>query len=171
MAACNAAVPQLTPVPGSDPRHRVACFVATAQWRPQHDRDAACASANLRKHFDVRLGAFGERGARVHALDDFTVDIVEGETLSLVGESGCGKSTTGFAILNLHRPTGGTVIYKGTDIAKLDEDGDAPVPPRSADRVPGPLFDAEPPHDHRRGVGRTDPVPQAGHQGGTARAG
>ncbi len=81
---------------------------------------------NLQKHFDLRLGAFGERAARVHALDDFTADIMEGETLSLVGESGCGKSTTGFAILNLHRPTAGTVTYKGTDLSKLDEDAMRP---------------------------------------------
>jgi peptide/nickel transport system ATP-binding protein len=81
---------------------------------------------NLQKYFDLRLGAFGERGARVHALDDFSVDIEEGETLSLVGESGCGKSTTGFCVLNLHRPTGGTVLYKGTDLTKLDEDGMRP---------------------------------------------
>ena len=81
---------------------------------------------NLRKHFHVKLGAFGERAAVVHALDDFTIDIAEGETLSLVGESGCGKSTTGFCILNLHHPSGGSVRFKGTDIAALDEDGMRP---------------------------------------------
>ena len=66
---------------------------------------------NLVKHFHVRLGAFGERTATVHALDDVSLDIQQGETLSLVGESGCGKSTTGFTILNLHRACGGRVIY------------------------------------------------------------
>jgi peptide/nickel transport system ATP-binding protein len=76
---------------------------------------------NLRKHFPVRLGAFGQKAAIVHALDDASFDVVEGETLSLVGESGCGKSTTGFAILNLHRPTSGRVVYKGEDIARFDE--------------------------------------------------
>ena len=58
----------------------------------------------------------GASCATVHALDDFTLDVEEGETLSLVGESGCGKSTTGFCILNLHRPTAGTVRYKGQNI-------------------------------------------------------
>ncbi|HEY4199600.1 MAG TPA: oligopeptide/dipeptide ABC transporter ATP-binding protein [Devosiaceae bacterium] len=82
---------------------------------------------NLQKHFAVRLGAFGERGATVHALDDASFDIMGGETLSLVGESGCGKSTTGFAILNLHTPSGGRVIYKGQNIAELDEKQMRPI--------------------------------------------
>ena len=81
----------------------------------------------LQKHFPIRLGAFGERAVTVHALDDATFDIAEGETLSLVGESGCGKSTTGFAILNLHRPTGGRVVYQGRDIATLDEKAMRPI--------------------------------------------
>ncbi|MCU0906618.1 MAG: ATP-binding cassette domain-containing protein [Rhodobacteraceae bacterium] len=81
---------------------------------------------NLTKEFPVRLGAFGERAATVHALDSLTVDIVEGETLSLVGESGCGKSTTGYCVLNIQRPTSGSVIYGGTDIARLDDDGMRP---------------------------------------------
>ena len=76
---------------------------------------------NLVKHFHVKLGAFGERAATVYALDDVSLDIQEGETLSLVGESGCGKSTTGFTILNLHRASGGKVIYKGQDLTQLDE--------------------------------------------------
>lgn len=75
----------------------------------------------LVKHFDVRIGAFGETSGTVHALDDVTFDIIEGETLSLVGESGCGKSTAGFTILRLFEPTGGRVVYRGTDLAKLNE--------------------------------------------------
>lgn len=81
---------------------------------------------DLKKHFAVRLGAFGERSGLVQALDGVSADIFEGETLSLVGESGCGKSTTGFCVLNLQRPTSGSVIYQGTDLAKLDEDGMRP---------------------------------------------
>jgi peptide/nickel transport system ATP-binding protein len=76
----------------------------------------------LVKQFDVRLGAFGQTGARVHALGEVSFDILEGETLSLVGESGCGKSTAGFTILRLFEPTSGSVIYNGEDIAKLDDE-------------------------------------------------
>jgi peptide/nickel transport system ATP-binding protein len=75
----------------------------------------------LRKHFPVRLGAYGGTAATVHAVDRVSLDIFKGETLSLVGESGCGKSTVGFAILQLHRPTEGTVVYKGQDIAQLSD--------------------------------------------------
>jgi peptide/nickel transport system ATP-binding protein len=75
----------------------------------------------LKKHFHVKLGAFGQTAAEVHALDDFTLDIRRGETLSLVGESGCGKSTAGFTILQLHKPSGGRVVYAGVDLATLTE--------------------------------------------------
>ncbi|MBH0238428.1 ABC transporter ATP-binding protein [Methylobrevis albus] len=75
----------------------------------------------LVKHFNVRLGAFGERGATVHALDGITFDVFEGETLSLVGESGCGKSTAGTTVLRLQTPTAGEILYGGRDLAKLSE--------------------------------------------------
>nr|WP_246429651.1 oligopeptide/dipeptide ABC transporter ATP-binding protein [Prosthecomicrobium pneumaticum] len=75
----------------------------------------------LSKHFFVKLGAFGQKSAEVHALDDFTLDIRRGETLSLVGESGCGKSTAGFTILQLYKPSRGRVVYEGVDLATLDE--------------------------------------------------
>lgn len=82
---------------------------------------------NLQKHFPIRLGAFGESSAVVYALDDASFEIIAGETLSLVGESGCGKSTTGFTILNLHRATSGQVLYKGRNIAGLDEKAMRPI--------------------------------------------
>ncbi|MBP7494239.1 MAG: dipeptide ABC transporter ATP-binding protein [Spirochaetales bacterium] len=76
---------------------------------------------NLVKHFPVKLGAFGERSAIVRAIDDISFDIYRGETLGLVGESGCGKSTTGFSVLQLYKPTSGRIEFDGTDLTKLTE--------------------------------------------------
>ena len=76
---------------------------------------------NLVKEFPIKIGAFGEKSAIVHAIDGVSFDIYKGETLGLVGESGCGKSTTGFTLLQLYRPTSGTVEYEGVDLSKLKE--------------------------------------------------
>lgn len=77
---------------------------------------------NLKMHFPVFKGAFIRREvARVKAVDGLTFDIEKGETLGLVGESGCGKSTTGRAIIRLYEPTEGKILYKDTDLAKLKE--------------------------------------------------
>ena len=74
----------------------------------------------LRMYFPVTSGLFVQRKvADVRAVDGITFDIKKGETLGLVGESGCGKSTTGRAILQLHRPTEGTVNFDGTELTEL----------------------------------------------------
>ncbi|WP_036793210.1 ABC transporter ATP-binding protein [Pleomorphomonas koreensis] len=74
---------------------------------------------NLVKHFPVKIGAFGNQSAVVHAIDGVSFAIYKGETLGLVGESGCGKSTTGFALLQLHKATSGSVKFDGVDLSKL----------------------------------------------------
>jgi peptide/nickel transport system ATP-binding protein len=61
----------------------------------------------------------GRSGLKVHAVSNISLDVKEGETLGLVGESGCGKSTTGKAIMQLPRPTSGQVLFEGRDMAKL----------------------------------------------------
>ncbi|MBQ9925166.1 MAG: ATP-binding cassette domain-containing protein [Clostridia bacterium] len=66
----------------------------------------------LKKYFSTKRGL-------LHAVDDVTFTIEKGKTLGVVGESGCGKSTTGRAILRLHEPTGGQVLFEGQDVAKL----------------------------------------------------
>ncbi len=75
---------------------------------------------DLKKHFPIRRGLLVQREvAAVRAVDGVTFDIYPGETLGLVGESGCGKSTTGRTMLQLYRPTGGSVIFKGQDLTRL----------------------------------------------------
>jgi oligopeptide/dipeptide ABC transporter ATP-binding protein len=73
----------------------------------------------LKKHFPVRKGLFARRVGQVYAVDDISFHIAEGETLGLVGESGCGKSTAGKTILKLLEPTAGTIRLRGRRIENL----------------------------------------------------
>jgi oligopeptide/dipeptide ABC transporter ATP-binding protein len=74
---------------------------------------------DLRKHYPVRKGLLGRAVARVHAVDGISFSIAERETLGLVGESGCGKSTAGKTILRLLDPTAGTIEWRGQRIERL----------------------------------------------------
>ena len=74
---------------------------------------------NLKKHFPIRGGLLGREVDRVHAVDGVSFDVMPGETLGLVGESGCGKSTTGRCIVRLIVPTAGEVRFEGRDITAL----------------------------------------------------
>jgi len=77
---------------------------------------------NLKKHFAVSGGVFKREVDRVHAVDGVSFDIGKGETLGLVGESGCGKSTTGRCILRLIEPSSGEVWFQGADVTRLGTD-------------------------------------------------
>jgi oligopeptide transport system ATP-binding protein len=76
---------------------------------------------NLKKYFPIRGGLFSREVARVHAVDDISFEILKGETLGLVGESGCGKSTTGRCILRLIEPTEGEVWFEDKNVTTLDK--------------------------------------------------
>ena len=121
---------------------------------------------DLKKHFPVKKpGIIRLPDDPVKAVDGISLQVSRGETVGLVGESGCGKSTTGFCILNLQRPTGGRVIYKGIDLATLDDALETGAQRRSESgrgRVghgPGPS------HPHQEGaVQRTGGPPDGADQ-------
>jgi oligopeptide/dipeptide ABC transporter ATP-binding protein len=74
---------------------------------------------NVTKHFPVSQGVFTRARAQVHAVEDVTLNVRKGETLGIVGESGCGKSTTARLMLRLLDPTSGTIRFEGRDITNL----------------------------------------------------
>jgi oligopeptide transport system ATP-binding protein len=76
----------------------------------------------LSKHFHVG-GGIGRSGGTVRAVDGISFSVRRGETVGLVGESGCGKTTTGRCILRLEQPSAGQILFEGTDIASLDAKG------------------------------------------------
>ena len=75
--------------------------------------------SNLVKHYPVRSGILRRKVGTVHAVDDVSFTVGVGETLGLVGESGCGKSTVARSILRLVEPTSGSIALNGLDITHL----------------------------------------------------
>ena len=93
---------------------------ATRGARAASGADVLLDVRHLVKHFHVGGGLFGGPAGVVRAVDDVSFSIRRGETLGLVGESGCGKTTTGRCILQLERPTSGQVLFEGRDLTALD---------------------------------------------------
>ena len=77
---------------------------------------------NLKKHFPIKSGLFNRVSGKVYAVDGVTLELNQGETLGLVGESGCGKSTVARTIVRLHKPTGGSVKINGVDLATVSSE-------------------------------------------------
>ena len=82
---------------------------------------------HLTKHFAVRQGVFAHGKTHVHAVEDVSLTVRRGETLGIVGESGCGKSTTARLMLKLLEPTAGTIRFDGRDITRLSPRDMRPV--------------------------------------------
>ena len=82
---------------------------------------------NLNKYFTKKVGFFGGKEQVVKAVDNVNLKIKKGETLGLVGESGCGKTTTGRTIARIYDPTAGKIIFRGQDIAKLSQKEIKPI--------------------------------------------
>ena len=76
---------------------------------------------DLTTRFDIRKGIFNRLKARVHAVEGVSFDVGHGETLALVGESGCGKSTIGRSLLRLVEPTAGSILFDGKDVTQQDK--------------------------------------------------
>ncbi|MBL4736204.1 MAG: ABC transporter ATP-binding protein [Flavobacteriales bacterium] len=101
-------------------------FVVTPEERKQahevlYKKEPLLQVKNLKTYFPITSGFFGKVKDYVKAVDDVSFDLFPGETLGLVGESGCGKTTLGRSILRLEEPMSGEIIYGGTDIMKLSK--------------------------------------------------
>ncbi len=83
--------------------------------------DTILSVKNLTKVFRIKEKALFAKPKELYALNDVTLSVSRGETLGIIGESGCGKSTFGKCVVRLHKPTAGSIIYRGLDLANSDQ--------------------------------------------------
>jgi oligopeptide/dipeptide ABC transporter ATP-binding protein len=119
---------------------------------------------DLKKHFPIHTGVFSRVSGQVYAVDGVSFEIRRGETLGLVGESGCGKSTVGRTILKLLEPTAGRIVVDGDDITGLDRDAMLPYRRRMQMIYQDPYASLNP----RMPAGEIVGEPLVIHQVGTA---
>lgn len=84
-----------------------------------HDTEEILDVKNLKKYFFIKKGFVGSQNLAVKAVDNVNLTVYKGETLGIVGESGCGKSTMGRSILQLQKPTDGSVMFEGKELTRL----------------------------------------------------
>ncbi len=122
VAAASAATPSVAP--GAAASARPVTGAGGAGTTAGSGGPALLQVDDLKVHFPIREGLIFERHVGdIRAVDGISFSMARGETLGLVGESGCGKSTTGRAIIRLYQPTAGRVVFDGVDTTKLDKNG------------------------------------------------
>jgi oligopeptide transport system ATP-binding protein len=106
---------------GTDPTTTATTIGEAAREPTSTGREALLTASGLQKHFPVRRGLLQRQVGAVQAVDGLDFEVFRGETLSLVGESGCGKTTTGRLLTRLIEPTDGTIVFDGRDISHLPQ--------------------------------------------------
>ena len=115
---------------------------------------------DLKMHFPVTEGAIVQKiVAHVKAVDGVSFDIRRGETLGLVGESGCGKTTVGRCILQLEHATEGEIMFEGQNLTKLRPERTGTRAGKNPSHLSGPLQLVKPAYEDRHYVGRTHACP------------